>query len=180
MVIAKLESILNQVNDRLEEMPKGSVAEISRNVGGITGTLNRFLKKNEREFSSVIRRTDSLLAKLDQNAKNLQKTTADLPLLLGKDGKISKTLDEVKSLAGNLNSTVDKTPVEETFKRITSLMQSVQETMNTVNLTLMRSQEDIASSFENLSEGMTNFNDFTRAIMENPSTLIKGKEESGK
>jgi ABC-type transporter Mla subunit MlaD len=46
--------------------------------------------------------------------------------------------------------------------------------INTLNRTVMRSQDDLMETLENLRDATNNLNDFSRQISDNPAILLRG------
>ena len=64
--------------------------------------------------------------------------------------------------------------VQEKVDKMFGLVESTQRTVDTLQLTFERSTEKIDKSLDDLSDAMSNFSEFTRIIMENPSSLFGG------
>jgi uncharacterized coiled-coil protein SlyX len=64
----------------------------------------------------------------------------------------------LKDMVGNLGVTVQRTGV----------------LINTLNRTVLRSQDDLAEIMENMRDATANLNDFSRQIVDNPAVLIRG------
>jgi phospholipid/cholesterol/gamma-HCH transport system substrate-binding protein len=177
VIATKLEQILNQINNRIEDLDPNAIKKIVSNVSGITSSMDTILKSNRNEITSIVKRTDVLLANINENMDNIKQITGDVRRMTSKEGPINNTLVTVEETAKEIQTSYKNTDINKRVDKIFDLIDSMQKTMDTVNITLMRSREDITDSFDNLSEGMTNFNEFTRIIMENPSTIIRGSEE---
>ncbi len=179
-ISVKIENILSNISTIISKIPPESAAKIIANAESISMTMNRILTGNEGKIVNIASNAETISRDVAKTMKSITKISADVAQLTGKEGTINKTLFSVEKTAGSLRESVEEAKLGENIHKIYKLLDSVQKTMDNINLTLIKNQEDINNSFENLSEGMTNFNEFTRIIMENPSTLIKGNEGGGK
>ena len=60
---------------------------------------------------------------------------------------------------------------------VTNLGTTIQRTgilINTLNRTVLRSQDDLMETMENLRDATENLNDFSRQISDNPAILLRG------
>ena len=71
-----------------------------------------------------------------------------------------------------LNNDYKNAGVQEKVDKMFGLVESTQKTVDTLQLTFERSSEKIDKSLDDLSDAMSNFSEFTRIIMENPSALF--------
>ncbi|HQB10240.1 MAG TPA: MlaD family protein [bacterium] len=172
VVAEKLESILNTVNIAIKGLKKEDVESIVHNIDGISGSVNVILKENKNDIRSIVSRVDVLLKEVNSNMSNISAITKNVKDLTSPEGSITKTLLIVEDTVRELNKDYKEADVKDKIDKMFALVETTQKTIDTVNLTLERSKENIDTSLTEMSEGMSNFSEFTRIIMENPSALF--------
>ena len=172
VIAEKLESILNQFNEALKGVDKDDVEKIVKNVNGISTSLDEILVKNKDEISSVVKETRIFIKELNGNMDNVKAITTNIREITSKDGSIAKTLAMLEETVANFKTDYQKANVQEKVDKMFGLVESTQKTVDTLQLTFERSTEKIDKSLDDLSDAMSNFSEFTRIIMENPSTLF--------
>lgn len=174
VIAEKLEIILNNVNNAVKEIKPETVKQIANNIAGISSSLNTILAQNKDNVHALTGESAQFMKKLNQSMTQIDAVVTDIRGMTASDGVITGTLTSFKGTADELGGAVREADIKGTMEKISLLLDSLQKTTETVNLTLMRSQEDINQSLANLSESMHNFNEFTRIIMENPAAILSG------
>ncbi|HNW82343.1 MAG TPA: MlaD family protein [bacterium] len=181
VIAEKLESILNTVNIAIKGVKKEDIEQIATNVKGITGSVDVILKDNKNDIKSIISRVDTLLKEVNGNMSNINAITSNVKDMTSPKGSISKTLAIMEETVRELQNDYRGADVKDKIDRMFALVETTQKTIETVNLTLERNKEHIDKTFTEMSDGMSNFNEFTRIIMENPASLFSsGPEDKGK
>ena len=174
VIAEKLESILNQFNEALKGVQKDDVEKIVKNVGGISTSLDELLVKNKKEITSVIKEADTFMKELNGNMDNVKSITTNVKDLTSKEGSLAKTLTMMEEAVADFRTDYKEANIQEKVDKMFGLVESTQRTVDTLQLTFERSTEKIDKSLDDLSDAMSNFSEFTRIIMENPSSLFGG------
>jgi len=174
IIAEKLEIILNNVNNVVREVKPETVKQIANNIAAITTSLDTILTQNKESFRTVTGETALFLKKLNQSMEQIDAVVSDIRAMTAKDGIIPETLGTFSSSARDISAGVRDADIKGTVERAAKMLDTIQKTTETINLTLLRSQEDIAKALDNLAESMHNFNEFTRIIMENPGAILQG------
>ena len=174
VIAEKLESILNQFNEALKGVQKDDVEAIVKNVNGISTSLDELLAKNKNEISGVIKEADVFMKQLNGNMDNVKAITTNVKDLTSKESSLSKTLSMMEEIVSDFKEDYKEANVQEKVDKMFGLVESTQRTVDTLQLTFERSTEKIDKSLDDLSDAMSNFSEFTRIIMENPSALFGG------
>ena len=181
IIAGKLESILNTVNIAIKGIKKEDIEQIAHNVKGITGSVDVILRENKNDIKSIISRVDTLLKEINGNMANINANTTNVKDMTSPKGSISKTLAILEETVRELQRDYRGADVKDKIDKIFTLVETTQKTIETVNITLERNKEHIDKTFTEMSDGMSNFNEFTRIIMENPASLFSsGPEDKGK
>ena len=83
------------------------------------------------------------------------------------------TVDNLARVSKDLSESDLKTLVHE----LTEASRQANLTFTRADLTMLKSREDILQSLESLREGMEYFNEFARLISENPSLILRGRQQ---
>lgn len=178
VIAEKLESVLNQINEALKGVKKDDVESIVKNVNGISTSVDELLVKNKTEISSIIKRADVFMKELNGNMDNVHEITSNIRDLTSKDGSFHKTLAMLEETVREFKNDYKTANVQEKVDKMFGLVESTQKTVDTLQLTFERSSEKIDKSLDELSDAMSNFSEFTRIIMENPSALLSSSSLS--
>lgn len=174
VIAEKLEIILNNVNNIVQEVKPETVKQIANNVAGISASLNTILAQNKDNVRTLTGESAIFMRKLNDSMDQLDKVVSDVRAMTAKDGAITGALNSFRGSADEVGTAVRDADIKGTMEKISLLLDSLNKTTETINLTLVRSREDINKSLDNLSESMMNFNEFTRIIMENPAAILQG------
>ncbi len=154
----ELELITTNLNANLDEISEQVVYLMQdtrfhlNNVGENTNNLVLDASKDIAEISSNI---NSSLESIDRLL-----ASEAFESLIRNIGELSGQLAEadVKQMVANLGVTIQRTGV----------------LVNTLNRTVLRSQDDLMETLENLRDTTENLNEFSRQISDNPAILIRG------
>jgi len=172
VIAAKIESILNNLNHAVAGIKKEDVEEIMTNVSGISKSVDQILKENKGNITSIVARVDALLKDVNSNMNNVTEITKNVKDFTSPSGSLQKSVATIQELLTDIKKDYAEADIKDRIETMFELVESVQKTVDTINLTLERSKEHIDNSFSEMSEGMSNFNEFTRIIMETPSALF--------
>lgn len=172
VIAEKLESILNNLNVAIQGVKKEDVEKIFTNVGNISTSVDDILKDNRKNIKSIVAQTDKLLKNVNSNMNNVSAITKNVKDLTSPEGSLTKTLNLMEETMEEVRTDYKEAAIQDKIDKMFALVESTQKTIDTINLTLERSKEHIDRTFAEMSDGMSNFNEFTRIIMENPSSLF--------
>jgi len=152
-IVAKVEILLNHLNELSNPDSLQGVTQILRNLTDLTATLQGFmgdagpeLNKMTGSFASLINRTDSI-------AQNINTMTAGLNKSFSGD-RVGRSLSQVDSAAIALKVVADN-----------------------VSLLVRQSREDFSETMRNIRESSENANRLTQMLLENPSLLIRSETQ---
>jgi len=172
VIAEKLESILNNLNVAIEGVKKEDIEKIFENVGNISTSVDDILKDNRNNIKSIVAQADKLLKNVNSNMNNVSAITKNIKNLTSPEGSLTKTLNLMEETMQEVRTDYKEADINDKIDKMFALVETTQKTIDTINLTLERSKEHIDRTFAEMSDGMSNFNEFTRIIMENPSSLF--------
>ncbi len=91
--------------------------------------------------------------------------------------RISGLLDQADATVKIARGKVERSDLEGTLREYRKTAQEIQKVAATLDLTVRRTQEDLAVSMSNLRESLKNMQSFTRQIRENPSVLLRREDK---
>ncbi len=91
--------------------------------------------------------------------------------------RVSALLDDADAAVKTARLKVEKADLEGTLREYRKAAQDIQKVAGTLDLTVRRTQEDLAVSMSNLRESLKNMQSFTRQIRENPSVLLRREDK---
>ena len=178
VIATKLELILNQVNEALKGVQKEDVEKIVKNVNGISTSLDEILVKNKDEITGIVKEARVFMKELNGNMDNVKSITTNVREITSKDGSLAKTLNTMEDVISEFQTDYKNADIQAKVDKMFGLVESTQKTVDTLQLTFERSSEKIDKSLDDLSDAMSNFSEFTRIIMENPSALFGSSSAS--
>ena len=178
VIATKLELILNQVNEALKGVQKEDVEKIVKNVNGISTSLDEILVKNKDEITGIVKEARVFMKELNGNMDNVKSITTNIREITSKDGSLAKTLNTMEDVISEFQTDYKNADIQAKVDKMFGLVESTQKTVDTLQLTFERSSEKIDKSLDDLSDAMSNFSEFTRIIMENPSALFGSSSAS--
>ncbi len=153
VIIAKVEILLNHLNELTNPDSLASIKKIVDNVAGITQSVDHFVKDVSPDIKDITSSASRTMKKVDAISGDIKNITGNI------DDKIN--FDHVSNILAQINTTAIS-------------MKSLSETLD---LTVAQSREDISVSMQNLREALENVNELSRILMENPSLIIKGDNQ---
>jgi phospholipid/cholesterol/gamma-HCH transport system substrate-binding protein len=91
--------------------------------------------------------------------------------------RISSLLDQADMTMRSARTKVEKTDVEGMVREYRQAAVDIQKVAGNLDVTVRRTQEDLAISMTNLRESLKNMQSFTRQIRENPSVLLRREDK---
>lgn len=163
---AKIENILVQTEKLISELAKTveetrplivnstkSLSEGTQQLNTTLGTLNKLVSSNEKVISNILKNTEEMIAGLHSQQSTIQR------------------------LLGNVNGTVEDFRKVINDGTLKEAIATANKTLKDVQLTVMRSRENLTAAIDYMYQASENFNDFSRIILENPSALFRKSSE---
>jgi phospholipid/cholesterol/gamma-HCH transport system substrate-binding protein len=164
--------------------PGGEVRSELSTIGKITQRADSIAYKIDRLLGNVLALTETggraQLEKLVNSSVNLAATldslTADIAHI--RPGRrIDAILNDVEGATASLKDKIKKAEVDETIHEYRKAAEGATGVAQKLDITVLRIQEDLSQSMNNLKETMKNMNAFSRQIRENPSVLLRSEEK---
>ncbi len=117
-------------------------------------------------------------------SKNLAETSSSLNRISTKfdelvnGGNIEKTINNIESLTGKLNSQFAAIHLDSTFYNINKVLNTANMTLTHYDLILLRSRDNIIRALQDIEESAGNLRQATALIRDDPSLLLRRRGES--
>lgn len=124
---------------------------------------------NRRRFSNLLSNADSLF---ETNSKEISGIVYNLNALTQQMQSLSSKLDKIM---GENSETLQTSfaQLSQTMSRADSVLQALHATMNTLNAMTAANQASLSEAMENFANAAQNFEQFSRAIKEQPWSLVR-------
>ena len=164
--------------------PGGELRSEMSTLAKITQRADSIAYKIDRLLGNVLALTESQgraqLEKLVNSsvrlAAGLDSLTTDIARI--KPGKrVDAILAQVESATTTLKDKIKQAEIDETVHEYRKAAEGATGVAQKLDITVLRIQEDLSQSMNNLKETMKNMNAFSRQIRENPSVLLRSEEK---
>ncbi|HEX2956639.1 MAG TPA: MlaD family protein [Chitinispirillaceae bacterium] len=152
-IIAKIELLLNHLNEISNPDSLKSIKTIIDNVAEITGSVNEFVDETRPGVKTIASSADSILK------------------------QVSLILSDVNKFTTTMNKSISSDQLSQTFSRIDSTVQSIKILTDNLSMMVRQSREDFTVGMQNIREATENANQLTKILVENPSLLLKGESQ---
>jgi ABC-type transporter Mla subunit MlaD len=152
-IIAKVELLLNHLNEISNPDSLKSIKKIIDNVADITSSVNDFVDETRPGVQNIATSADSILK------------------------KVSMILTDVNGFTTTMNQSISSEQLSGTFAKIDSTVQSLKSLADNLSMIVRQSKEDFSTGMQNIREATENANQLTKILVENPSLLLKGESQ---
>ncbi|MGM0574739.1 MAG: MlaD family protein [Myxococcota bacterium] len=185
---AKAELALNRLNKLLNAQNRERIGGILENTEAITASVAAIAEENRAPIRDLARRMADLAAQSEATLLQLEQRSVatldavrvaaeDLQGVVDKD-KVDRILTRVDGLAGEVQAAVDALDVKRISEDLRGMIDRAERLVANLDVTVVKSREDIFASLDLLVAGLEDFSDFTRMVRENPALLLKGPQEA--
>ena len=193
-IAQKAELVLNNVNKMLDEENRQRVTAVLANVEEFTGaaadlatSATQLVDENRDNVRAITSSLAEAAAGFDGVVEDLhaeilatlrvaRTTIASLGETVDRD-QVRSVLSSVERLMNGARRKVEAADVEGVLAKVSTLAERATRLMTNIDLTVLKSREDLFASLNYLLEGLENFSEFARMLRENPSLLLRGPSE---
>jgi phospholipid/cholesterol/gamma-HCH transport system substrate-binding protein len=167
--VQSLEQLTNTLNSELMSITQN----LNDNVDQISEQSTYLIQDTRFHINSIGENTNTLVLdatkEINHISTSINSSLQQINTIMGSD-EFASLITNIDALSGQLAEANVK-------EMVTNLGVTVQRTgvlINTLNRTVMRSQDDLMETLENLRDATNNLNDFSRQISDNPAILLRG------
>ncbi len=142
------------------------VLKIDHLLGNIIGITE---SENKGQIDRLIKSSADLSAGLDTLTRDIVRIRPGM--------RIDGILDQLEATSKEIKTKVHNAEIAQTVHEYRKAAEGMTSVMQKLDVTVMRVQEDLTQSMNNLKETMKNMNTFSRQIKENPSVLLRGEDK---
>ncbi len=178
ILLAKLEQIMNNLNDMTGPETTRSLNLALTSVASLSGQMDSLLFENRHSFGKSMRDMEIVMHNLTATTGRLDSTMSAINTIVH-SGDIQGTVANINSITGEVRTGIDSLRMAETAVELRSLIGNANNMVISYDLVIARAREDILRSLRNLEETLDNLREATESIRENPSVLIRGRRTAG-
>lgn len=172
-IAEKAELLLNQLNKAVSDENRERVLKVVDDIDAILADNRENVAATVRNLRAASEGLSSTLANLDREGTATLAAVRQLAEGL-RDGadreKVARIVQNIDRVAAGLRTTLDTADLP-------GVAASARRLLENLDMTVVRSREDLFASLSYLLEGLENFSEFARNIRENPSLLLSGPKE---
>ena len=148
-IVAKVELLLNHLNEISDPDSLKSIKAILDNVSTITGDIEGFVGETRPEIARITGSASLLITRLDSISQDIHGVTRQLETSISGD-RIGHTFAQIDSAAISLRGVADD-----------------------IALLVRQSREDFTLTMQNVRQASENADQLTKILVENPSLLLR-------
>ncbi len=184
-IATKVEMLLNSMNLMFSEENRARISAILDNLEQGTAVAVAMADDNRESLRLTMENVAEVSAALVPAIENLDREAqatlvaiTDSATALGRTierARIERVSNQAERLLVTAHRKIRDTDVEGLVGIMNQLVAHADQLVTSLNVTVLRSREDLYGSLSYLLEGMENFSDFARMVRENPSLLLSGR-----
>jgi phospholipid/cholesterol/gamma-HCH transport system substrate-binding protein len=176
VITQKIEVALNNIISFTADENMGKLVTTLNSVGQLSQNINILIKENRdninkltgslsRESGMFFRRTNRIFARIDTSLKHIDQ--------LIRNQALSKSFKNLENISGQINDGLGRGKFASMIENINKTLKSTNQAIRQFNATLATNRDKLNTIMERLEITVRNLSDFTQAIKENPSLLIR-------
>ena len=175
----KIDRILDKTDRMLSKLDDNDLKKLVNNIDSITDNVNGIIKENRADIKSILSSSASIFVTADNAVSGVNVILGDLKTLSKMIKRMTKPNGVVEKIMQSLekgSEKLAKSDIGKTINNVNKLISSIMKTTELVNLTMLRTKEQVINSVDDLAEGMEYFKEFNRTIMENPGAILRSED----
>ena len=176
-IAEKAELLLNQLNKAVSDENRERVLRVVDEVEGILAENREDVRVAVQNLRTASDGLASVLAHLDTEATATLAAARTVVEGL-RDGmdrqQVARVVNNLDRVTGLVRAALENSDISNSLKAVVT---STRRLLENLDVTVLRSREDLFASLSYLLESLENFSEFARNIRENPSLLLSGPKE---
>ncbi|MBN1578010.1 MAG: MCE family protein [Chitinispirillaceae bacterium] len=152
-IVAKVELLLNHLNEISNPDSLKGIKQILDNVATITEDVQGFVSETRPDISNITGSTNTLITRLDSIAQ------------------------DIKSITAGVDASISGDRLGHTFSQIDSAAMALKAVAENVSLLVQQSREDFTMTMQNIRQASENADQLTKILVENPSLLLRSETQ---
>jgi ABC-type transporter Mla subunit MlaD len=170
-IVLNVDSVVNAVNDLLNEKNRRSFSQLLENLDTSSRVLADTLKKREKNLDSTLEKLDKSMDRIVEISKNLNKFSQYLNRLPD-ELKLEEVSRESRGAFRNIAQRFSKDELGQVLKRMDSFLETSTLSIRKIETRFHALEEDFSKTLGSFRESMENISRFTRILTEDPTLLL--------
>lgn len=186
-IAAKAEAVLGRVHEFLSDENRGRVERLVEDADDLLVSARTLIEENRANVAETTARLSEAGASLasllrtvdDETARTLRavRRFAEGVEAGASRERITRIAANVEAMTSRLRGAIEGADVAGILADLKTLTGEGSRLLQDVNLTVLRSRENLFASLAYLREALENFSEFARSVREDPSLLLRGTKE---
>lgn len=186
-IAIKAEAVLGQVHEFLSDANRARIEHLIEDADDLLVSARTLIEENRANVAEITARMSeagaslaSLLRTVDEEmGRTLRAVRAFAEGVEGGASResIARIVGNVEAVTSRLRQTVEGADLAGILRDMKTLTGEGSRLLQDVNLTVLRSRENLFASLAYLREALENFSEFARSVREDPSLLLRGTKE---
>ncbi len=178
VIMAKLELLLNNVNEMLNPEANESIHKSLSSFASLSSELDTLFRDNRSALTNSVSNLEYVMNSLLSTSSQVDSAMTAINTFV-QSQKIQDSISNINYMSGTLRAGLDSLRLEETSLEFRRLISNANKMVISYDQVIARARDDILSSLRNLEETIDNLREATDVISENPSVLIRGRTTEG-
>ena len=189
-IAQKAEMALNRVNKVLSEDNRRKISGILAGTDELIANVVEVVEENRESVRVILSAAAEASAgaslAIQQLSEDATATMASIRKSVEKLGdavdgaQVARIMTGIERLIGTARRKLVSADVGKLVDSATALSDRAGRLVTNIDLTVVKSREDLFASLSYLLEGLENFSEFARMIRENPALLLTGQKEEAR
>jgi phospholipid/cholesterol/gamma-HCH transport system substrate-binding protein len=177
IILAKVEQVLNNLSSMTGPETTDRILATLDAVTTLTTDASGMLNENRGQIGRSLTQLDTLMVYLAHTGENLGNAVARIDAIVNSP-EMSATVSNAAAVTERVRTELDSMNVAETMAGLRELMGNANKMVVNYDMMGMRARDDILGSLSNLEEALDNLREATEIVRDNPSVLLRGRQNT--
>ena len=171
-ILEKLSTSIDNLNGMLRPETGQALNEALNSIGGLSAQLDTLLRINREALTLTLENVEEIS---DNIALSTKKTDEMIQAINTRD--VRETFANIRDITDTVNTELDSLQLVDTMRSLRELLDNANQMVVHVDMISIQAREDVLRSLDNLDEALNNLRETSDIIRENPSVLIRGRQQ---
>ena len=171
-IASKAEMISNKVEKLLDNLAELTNQENQSRFNNILSNVDNVLSENRESLNNIITNLDSISFHLTNLTASASEAVGELNQIIQ-----SEQMQNILSNSEKVTSDLAEVDLKKMLNDLNLAIIQITDTFAHIDLTHLKTRQDLIQTIETLRETMDYINEFSRQISEEPSILIRSKKK---
>jgi phospholipid/cholesterol/gamma-HCH transport system substrate-binding protein len=185
-IAAKVEILATRMNELVSAENREKIIKAVENIDKLAVSTRETIDENRSDVRAVIINLKSSTIKLDSTLtsveteataalKEIRILAANVNSAVEKD-KLRNIVTNIDKISNEARLAVDNAKLQGIVNKVNALIDVTTGTVGNIDTTVLRGRDDLFASLSYLEETLENLAEFSRMIRENPSMILSGSQ----